>query len=135
MKLKGWEGRLTTYLSEVAAKPFRPATLDCGLFFADAVQAMTGEDIAKPFRGKYRTIEGGIKIAQKLGFDNHVEYVASLFEELPSKLMAQRGDGVEILDVDGSPALGIVQGAGVYVMGLDGLTIHPLSSAVRAFRI
>ncbi len=135
MKLAGWENRLTAYLRECSDKSFRPGALDCGLFFAGGYQAMTGIDIAKPFRGKYRTIKKAMDIAKSIGFADHVEYTASLLEELPSPLLAQRGDGAVVTDMDGNPALGIVQGEGIYVMGLTGIGISPLTAATRAFRV
>jgi hypothetical protein len=133
-KQVGWERALINYIRENAAVPFRPGKMDCGLFFGGSVQAMTGEDINKPFRGKYRTIDGAMKIANKLGFADHVEYVANLYPEIPP-LMAQRGDGAVVNDVQGAPALGIVQGAQIYVMTLQGLSLAPLTAAVRGFRI
>ena len=134
-KTTGWEGRLIAYIRDQSGKPFRPGRLDCGLFFAGAVKAMTGADIAKPFRGKYRTIDAAQAIAQGLGHENHVEYVASLYPELGSPLFAQRGDGAVLEDIAGAPALGIVQGEMIYVMGLAGLAMAPLTVAKRAFRI
>lgn len=133
-KITGWESKLVAYIREHGNQPFRPGKLDCGLFFGGAVQAMTGENINKPFKGKYRTIEAAIKVANELGFENHVEYVASLYPEIPP-LMAQRGDGAVLRDVEGLPALGVVQGASIYVMTLHGLSMVPLTEAIRAFRI
>lgn len=134
MKQKGWERALINYIGSKARASFKPGTLDCGLFFADAVLAMTGVDIAPKLRGKYRTIKAAYKILNGMGFANHVEYVASLYEEVPP-LMAQRGDGAVGLDVDGEPALGIVQGEMCYFMTLQGLTLVPITQITRAFRI
>lgn len=134
-KTRGWEKRLIAYLRECATQPFRPGRLDCGLFFGGAYEAMTGVVIDKPFRGKYRTIEGAMKIAAKLGFADHVEYVASLLDERDTVLHAQRGDGAVVTDMDGNPALGVVQGEMIYVMGLQGIGLVPLTTATRAFII
>lgn len=134
-KLPGWERELIGYISANGKASFRPGTMDCGLFFGGAVQVMTGDDINAPFRGKYRTIAAAIEIAEQLGFENHVEYVASLFPELASPLLAQRGDGAVLPDVEGLPALGVVQGENIYVLTLKGLSLVPLTTAIRAFRI
>jgi hypothetical protein len=132
-RIKGWEKRLASYVSDCATMPFRPGKMDCGLFFMGGMEAMTGRDISKPFRGKYRTIKKAMEIARSLGCDDHVEYVASILEERPSPLMAQVGDCAVVDDVNGSPALGIVQGEHIYVMGLNGIGIVPLTEAKRVF--
>lgn len=134
-KTVGWERRLINYISEKGAQPFRPGKMDCGLFFGGGYEAMTGVNINAPFAGKYRTIEGAMKIAKALGFGDHVEYVASLLDELESPLLAQRGDCAVVTDQDGAPALGIVQGEKIYVMTLTGLSMVTLTTATRAFRV
>lgn len=134
-KLIGWERELIGYIRSTSTATFRPGQMDCGLFFGGAYLAMTGIDIDGPFRGKYKTIDGAMKIAADLGFTNHVDYVASLVEELPSPLMAQRGDGAVLTDMDGNEALGVVQGEMIYVMTLTGLGLVSLTNAKRAFRV
>lgn len=135
MKKLGWENELTEYIRSVAEKPFRPGRLDCGLFFAGAVEAITGEDYAKELRGKYKTIEEGIALLQSEGFEDHVDYAASKFEAWPSPLFAQRGDGAVIVEPDGSKALGIVQGSMIYAMTLQGLALVSLDRASKAFKL
>jgi len=132
-KAIGWEGRLVAYLRECSTQSFRPGTLDCGLFAGGAVRAMTGRDVTKGLR--YRTIKGGLAQMQKRGHIDHVEYAASLFDELPSPLMAQRGDLAALRDDEGHLALGVVQGESVYMMGLQGIGMAPLTRAERAFRV
>lgn len=132
-KVIGWETRLTSYLRECSTQSFRPGALDCGLFTGGAVEAMTGESVTAGLR--YRTIEGGLKQMQKRGFSDHVEYAASLFPELPTPLLAQRGDIAALSDENGNPVLGVVQGESVYVMRLEGLGLAPLTRAERVFRV
>lgn len=134
-KSEGWEGRLIEYIAGCASQPFRPGKMDCGLFFMGGMEAMTGEDISGPFRGKYRTIAAAMEIAQGLGFADHVEYTASFLDELSSPLLAQRGDCAVVEDENGNQALGIVQGEYIYLLGLTGLGLAPLTDAVRAFSI
>jgi hypothetical protein len=135
VKTPGWEGRLIEALRTIAATPFDPGSLDCGLAFGTLVEAMTGTDPAAPLRGRYKTLAGASRRLKKMGFDDHIEYVASLYEELPSPLYAQRGDGAAVRDDDGFPALGIVQGENIYVMRPDGMGVVKLTEAYRAFRI
>lgn len=134
MKKIGWETKLITYLHKVTEKKFRPGELDCILFSAGAVKAITGTDYAKPFKGKYKTIDDGLALLKDLGFNSHVDYVASLLPELPSVLHAQRGDVAIVKDMNGNDAIGIVQSDHVYLMTLNGLTLVPLLDATRAFR-
>lgn len=136
LKQRGWEGRLITYLSMNATAPFRPGEMDCGLFFGGAVKVMTGIDYLEPFKGMYRTIEDGQAIVQSMGFADHVEYACSLFPVIENPLFAQRGDGAVVNDINGNPALGVVQGPNIYVVTVqDGLSLVPLSSAIKALRV
>lgn len=132
-KLPGWENRLIAYLRQCGDAPFRPGKLDCAKFASGACKAMTGEDILCDIN--YRTIESGLKQLQKMGYADHIEYFALHYPERASILMAQRGDLVAIEDDGGNLALGVVQGEMVYVMGLTGLGLLPLTKAKKAFAV
>lgn len=131
-----WYSNLVTYIDRVQASPFAYSQFDCAVFAAGAVEAMTGVSLHAEHLGKYKTIAGGLKILKKMGFDNHVEYTASLLPEIhPS--MAQLGDIAVIETGDGGYGLGIVQGSRVYVTqpGTKGLGVVDLLRASRAFRV
>lgn len=128
-----WRRELAAYLRQCSAEPFRPGTLDCGLFVGGAVAAMTGQSVTDGLH--YKTIKAGLSQMKRKGFADHIEYAASLFEEWPSPLFAQEGDIAALEGEDGSPVLGVVQGEGIYVMGIDGLGIVPLTDAKRAFKV
>ena len=128
-KLPGWRKRLTDFLREHHARPFAPGRWDCAIWAAGAVEAMTGEDHLRGFRG-YRTIAEGKRKLQAKGFDDHVAYVASLLPEVPPAF-AQPGD-VAVL---AGQSLGIVQGANVYVFGVNGFGTLPFTVIERAFRV
>jgi hypothetical protein len=128
-----WRPRLVAYLAEIARQPFAPGRNDCALFLAGGVLAMTGEDFAAPFRGRYTTPRGGLRVLRKAGFEDHVALAAHHLSERPVA-SAREGDGAVIPTRDG-PALGIVQGAGIYGLGPDGLVISPLLSAERVFEV
>lgn len=135
-KTEGWQHRLTTYLASIAARPFEAGKLDCALFTAGAVQAMTGVDHARGWRGKYRSLAKGLKALEAAGHADHVALTASLYPEVPP-IMAQVGD-IAVVQSDGAEdvqALGIVQGPSIYVMSRAGLTLAPLTAATRAFRV
>ena len=69
------------------------------------------------------------------GFAGPVDYARALFPRVP-KAMAQVGDLVAV-ETDEGPALGVVQGAHVYLVGRTGLmTTDLLDRRVRlAFRV
>lgn len=134
-KTAGWQHRLTAYLASIAAAPFEAGRLDCALFTAGAVKAMTGVDHARGWRGKYRSLAKGLKALEAAGHADHVVLAASLYPEVPP-IMAQEGD-IAVVPADGETgsALGIVQGPSIYVMSRAGLTLAPLTLATRAFRV
>lgn len=128
-KTPGWQGRLTVYIDGLRGQPFRWGRLDCGLFAAGAVEAMTG---VNPLPGglSYRSQADARRQLAALGFADHIALAASLFVEIgPHE--AQPGD----IAVVPGPALGIVQGASVYAMGPGGLGRVPFHQIERAFSI
>lgn len=132
MRFDDWRPRLTAYLASVARKPFEMGQHDCALFAAGAVEAMTGEDIARGFRG-YKTLESGIKKARKKGYEDHVAIFAARFED-GEIAFANVGD-VAVVDADEGPALGIVQGEFIYTAGPNGICLKPLRTATRIFKV
>jgi hypothetical protein len=127
-----WQPRLTTYLRTHHARPFVWGRWDCALFVAGAVKAMTSRDPMRGLRG-YRTLREGVSRARARGVADHVAGVVMLFPEITPALS---GPG-DIAVVPGAPglALGIVQGAQIYVVGAQGLGLLSLAAAQRAFRV
>lgn len=130
-RLPDWQTRLVTHLSEVKALRFDPATHHCALFVADCVRAMTGQDPAAGFRGL--TLQQGLLALRKAGFADHVALTAALLEEVPVAF-GRAGDVAAIPTPEG-PALGLVQGAAIYVLRPTGLGLVSLLSATRMFRM
>lgn len=130
-----WRTALADYVHRVAHLSFQWGEHDCALFAAGAVEVMTGEDIAAPYRGRYKTMAGGLRAMRKTGHDDHVAYFASLFEEIhPSH--ATVGD-IAVIAIDEGEALGVVQGERIYAIGPGETRIGtvPLGRASRAFRV
>ncbi len=128
-----WRQRLIEYLGKASRQPFVEGEHDCALFLANGVRAMTGQDFAAPYRGRYTTTKCGMRILKKAGFDDHIDLAAHHLVERPVA-MARAGDGA-VVPTDDGPALGIVQGEGVYVLGPSGMGVVPLTTAVRAFKV
>ncbi len=77
-RIPGWRGRLVAYLARTRGQPFVWGQLDCGLFSAGAIEAMTGVDPAAALRGRYATAAGARRAFRKLGFEDHVAFAATL---------------------------------------------------------
>lgn len=61
-------GPLSDYLAEAAARPFAWGGWDCGLgLVAGWVEACRGVDLAKPYRGAYRTRLGAARLLSREG--------------------------------------------------------------------
>lgn len=132
-----WQARLVAYLAGIAARPLDYGVHDCGLgLAAGAVEAMTGIDHAAPFRGRYTTLRGGLRILRKAGYANHVEYAALVLGREVHPAFAQMGDICVVPDeLTGGQALGVVQGEGLYVLTPQRLGVVPRQYMARAFGV
>ena len=129
-----WRVRLSDYLALVAPAAFRPGQHDCAMFAAGAVEAMTGKDPAADLRGTYRSLAAGQAALVAAGYADQVAFVADLFPEIPAA-MAAVGD-LAVMDGEGAGmALGVVQGAAVYVLRPSGLALVNRLHIQRAFRV
>lgn len=129
-----WRSRLFDYVNKVRREPFQEGSLDCALFVAGAVEALTGIDLAKNLRGRYRTLSVGLRQIQKSGYIDHVDIVRANFSEIPVA-EASLGDIAVVEGENGIDALGIVQGAMIFVVGREGLQAVDLLQAKGAFRV
>lgn len=121
---------LQTYLAEVRRKRFRPGQHDCALFVAGWVKMVTGQDHARGWRSKYRSLKRGRAMLQEAGHADHIALAASVLEEV-SPAMAQTGD---LAVIDGN-ALGVVSSDRVFVLHPDGLGHVSRMRAGRAFKV
>lgn len=90
-----WEERLADFLGKHhATAQLEFGEFDCAIGLASgAIKAMTGKDLGKEFRGKYKTALEGHKLVREKGHKGLVQLVSSLLEEKPVAF-AQRGDVV-----------------------------------------
>lgn len=102
MRKSDWEDRLNAYIAKVRDKPHAYGVHDCMIFSANAVQALTGRDLAKGHRRKYKDKIGAARHLKSLGFDSPEAMIDSLLDEKPVGF-AQRGD--IILTDDGIPGV------------------------------
>lgn len=132
-RIPGWQAALIAHVAASARRPFRYGEHDCALFTLDALAVMTGTDLASPFRGRYTTFRGGIRILRRAGFRDHLDLVGRHLAET-SPASAGPGDLVVLEGAEGS-ALGVLQGEGIYCLRPSGLAVAPRAAAQRAFEV
>jgi hypothetical protein len=138
-----WEADLHQYLAGQLDQQFQFSVRDCCLFVCDAIQAMTGTDVAADFRGRYSTAIGAARTIKRVtGTGPTVEdaavYVTEKFgmPKLDAVLLAQRGD-VVLYDSDAGTILGLVALNGRDALFVTETAMHriPLSECRSAWRV
>lgn len=129
-----WRRRLNALLEDRRHAP-ATATNNCGFFAADAIEAMTGVDLAMPFRGQsYETLAEAVAALQSQGFVDICAFAAAHLKEChPSR--ARTGDLMAFPSEQTGWALGIVNGERVTVMTERGLGTVSRMEGQRAFRV
>ena len=127
MRLHDWEHRLTQYVSRVAREGFAYGRHDCALFAAGGVEAVTGTDPAAAWRGRYTTLAEGLRLIRAAGFDDHVAAALHGFPAIPAARVMVAD--LAVVPAEEGLALGIVQGALIYVLRPGGLGLVPLGTA------
>lgn len=130
-RLPDWRERLTAYLTGILDRKFDAATHHCGFFAADCVERITGVDLAADWRGL--TLAEGLLALRRDGLQDHVALAARDLPEIPVSF-AQPGD-LAVIPSGEWEALGVVQGAMVYVLRPEGLGLVSLLSATRMFKV
>ena len=114
-RLPDWEDRLHDYLAGLAGASFAWGTLDCALFAAGAVLAMTGDDPAAAFRDRYGTARGSVRALRKWGAGTLEATIAATFADRPLAF-ARRGD-LALVDGPLGASVGVVVGADALFVG------------------
>jgi hypothetical protein len=136
------EQHFHNFILENAHKPFVWGENDCCLFPANAIQAISGVDLADDFRGRYRdeasafalikSLTGGSSVADAAAYCAHKHGLVE--HEFP--LMAKRGDLVVVKNGD-ALICGLVHlnGRHVITVSTNGHVRLPVSNVVRAWSI
>ncbi len=131
--IEDWPERMNAVIEEARDKPFAWGEHDCCLFAADVVQAITGKDYAKEYRGKYKTMRGAYKLLKKKPL---AKVLDSRFKRTP---FPNRGDVVLIPgSMVGSvqDALGICIGVKVALVSEGGgLDFMPYGGDMKAWSV
>lgn len=132
-RLPDWEDRLNGWIADCSDAYFQWGKLDCLMFVAGGIEAVTGVDHGEPHRGKYRTATGAMKHLKTLGFDSAEDFLNANFPACPPAL-AQRGDIVLSED-----CAGICVGPEALFIGEDdgapGLIRKPFAAWTAAWKI
>lgn len=128
MRRADWPERLAGLIDERRRTPFAWGAQDCALFAADAVQAITGDDPAKHFRG-YDDEREALRIVKDAG---GMRGLVDLPEK--PKGFAQRGD-VVLAEIDGRETFGVCIGSQYVAPGVDGLVFRPMTEVIVAFEV
>jgi hypothetical protein len=132
-RVRDWRRRLSDLIEERRRIPYSEEN-NCGMFLADCINAMTGVDLAAPYRGKFKTLAVGMALLRRDGYDDLCALLAAHLEEIPPAF-ARAGDVMAFV-VDGTGwAGGIVNGDRVTVMRVEGLATTLRDLGDRAFRV
>lgn len=132
-----WQTRLDALVMERMPTPFAWGENDCVTFAADAVLAMTDEDLMVPWRGQWASARQAVRVLRPLGGLAGAVRALARLEEVGARL-ARRGDVVLVRaprraeSVRG--ALGICLGERIAAPGLRGLVLASLQDGVTAWR-
>lgn len=136
IRQKGWRLRLVAALQQLERVPHEWGGNDCWLGLAGSVvEAITGTDIAAPYRGLYSSREGALNALRNLGFATLDELVADLLPDVPLG-DARIGDLAFVPDdLEFGGFLGTFTGERITVLGLGGSATLPRTLATRAFMV
>jgi len=141
MRYQDWEARLHGFCSARRGVPFTWGANDCALFVADAVQAISGVDLASGCRGRYSSAHEADVLLEGLCGGDLEKFAAQQaeafgFPEVGVRF-AQRGDMV-LFQQYKHCSLGIVSLDGRRVLLMheqDGLIRLPVLIMARAWRV
>ena len=125
---RDWQARLIDYLTAARARRFEPGRHDCALFAAGALEAISGEDPAASFRGRYKTETGGLRVLKRETGGGLEDRLATLLNPVSRPAP---GD-IAVID---RVTLGVVQGQSIYVLRPEGLALIAMSEGRRFYRV
>ncbi|AZV00293.1 DUF6950 family protein [Paracoccus kondratievae] len=135
-RLPDWRARFAAEMDRQRRDPFAWGSQDCALgLAAGAVEAITGQDVAARWRGRYRSPSGARRALHKAGFTSLADLVASLLPEI-APAFANVGD-IGLIEADGPlrQALCVVDASGLIVLTEAGHGRRPRHDMIRAFKV
>lgn len=132
LRREDWPRRLDALVAENLHRPMVWGEHDCCLWAATVVDALTGSDIAKTYRGAYANKRQAARMLAGLG--GSLDALADRWLPQRPVKYAQRGD-VVMIGTDEGPALAVNIGATIAAVSATGLTFYPASAALKAWRV
>lgn len=131
-----WHARLSAEMDRQRRLPGDWGRHDCALgLAAGVIEALTGTDLARGYRGRYRTPSGAQKILTEAGAADLRAFVAQMLPEIhPSQ--ANVGD-IGLIAEEGplGQALCMIDVSTLVVMTPDGHGHRPRSQLLTAFKV
>ena len=110
-RLLDWNERLQALVQERTKAPFVWGQHDCSLWAADCILALTGEDLACSYRGKYTSAKSALRLIKASGpFRQPVDIFDFVLGERRHRAMAKLGDIVALEGSDVVPGMGMAMG-------------------------
>lgn len=131
-----WRGRFATEMDRQRRTAFVWGKQDCAIgLVCGAVEAITGADLARGYRGKYRSPKAALRLMRESGAEALGDFAAQQLPEIhPSQ--ARVGDiGILVSDGPIGEAFCIVDASGVIVMTEQGHGRRPRADMTRAFKV
>lgn len=125
---------LDDFLSEASAKRFHDGTWDCALMVAAWVERVKGVDGASPWRGRYATRIGWLRILKREGGIEAVIARGAALAGLTETSEPRRGDIGIARQPNGELMAGIYLGQRWASAGARGLAVC-VADPVRAWRV
>lgn len=129
-----WPARLNAAIDAARCRPFEWGVSDCALFAADVIEAMTGEDFGRPYRGTYNTSLGSLRAIRERGHDSIRDLMTSIFGQSWPPGLLQRGD-IALWNNGHGDTLGIVVGIHIAAQGEAGVEFMPMHTCLTGWRI
>ena len=134
MRNSNWLENLTALIEERRNVPYKVGANDCCLFAADAILAMTGDDLAKDLRNTYSTEAEATAIVESYG--GHGPLLTKFLGVEPKgPLCARRGDIVTFITSSGMETIGVCMGTTIASPGDDGLNIFNFDIAKQSWAV
>lgn len=135
-RLPDWPKRLHDFVDGVKRQPFDWTAFNCGEHWAaGAVMAVTGEDIVAPYKGRWSSARGMVRVMKNEGHADLADWLGSILPEQHVSRV-RPGDIAAIPKDDAFGfTLGIVNGEMIMVLGEQSMGLVPLFDATRAFRV
>ena len=143
-RIDGWEALLTAFIQSRSSTKFEWGKHDCCLFACDGIKAITGEDSAYMFRGKYKDKTEAYNLLKDFsgsGLEETAERLAKEFKlDEVAMSFAGRGDvvlcNVPTVINEELPTLGIIGMSGdIYIAGTRRLQVYGKESGFRFWKV